>query len=188
MSPTRAAVPTPCLFIKGSSKRAISARTEDNEQAVQPNGSGAFCGGSGDFWLAVGSLWCWSKIMKLHGDPTAEFADLATTKYQRYVLYRLESSAQASPWRYIVAWGFLVMPAYLLRPDRFGLYDDWWYTGIFTFLSLLAIGEIYFSRAVLSMWRRVSCSKEKIDQQVVGCNRRLRPSLNSGSPPPVHPL
>ena len=109
--------------------------------------------------------------MKLHGDPSGEFADLATTKYQRYVLYRMESSAQASPWRYFVIWVVLVMPAYFLRPDRFGIYDDWWYSGIFTFLSLLAISEIFFSRAVLCMWRRMNRSKEKSDQQAVVGNR-----------------
>jgi hypothetical protein len=102
--------------------------------------------------------------MKLHREPTAEFADLAKTRYQRYVLYRLESSAGASPWRYFGIWGLLVVPMYL-RSARSGIFDNWWYTAIMTFMAFLSIGEIYFSRAVLSMLRGRNSREEKTDQQ-----------------------
>lgn len=103
--------------------------------------------------------------MKLHRDPTAEFADLAKTRYQRYVLYRLESSAAASPWRYFGIWIVLVVPMHL-RSASPGILENGWSTAVMTFIALLSIGEIYFSRAVLSMWRGRNSNEEKIDQQV----------------------
>ena len=121
--------------------------------------------------------WCslrWPSTMKLHRDPTAEFADLATTRYQRYVLYRLESAAGSSPWRYCGIWALLVVPG-LLRSARFGVLDNAWYIAIMTFIALLSIGEVYFSRAVLSMMRGSKFREEKINLQAPP-NRPLPPA------------
>ena len=102
--------------------------------------------------------------MKLHQDPTPELADLAKTRYQRYVLYRLESSAAASPWRYIGAWILLVVPMHI-RSASSGILEHGWYTAVMTFIAGFSIAEIYFSRAVLSMLRGRDSKEEKIDQQ-----------------------
>jgi len=42
-------------FISAANTRPAKKKKEA-QQAVEPNGSGAFCSGDGDFWLAVGSL------------------------------------------------------------------------------------------------------------------------------------
>jgi hypothetical protein len=125
--------------------------------------------------------------MKLHPDPTPEFAELAKTWYQRYVLYRLESSAVASPWRYIGVWILLVIPVHL-RSTASEIVENGWYTAAMTFLSVLAIGEIYFSRAVLNMLRDRHSIENKTDQQAVVGNRdNAANSLRSGPPIPRLP-
>ncbi|MCX6864787.1 MAG: hypothetical protein NTV46_00970 [Verrucomicrobia bacterium] len=59
----------------------------------------------------------------------------------------------------------------------FGILLGWIYMVIpFGILSAIFVGIQRFVRRI----RR--------GEQAVGCNRRQRPSLNSGSPPPVHPL
>ena len=104
--------------------------------------------------------------MKLHRDPTAEFADLAKTRYQRYVLYRLESSAASSPLRYLGV--FSLLTVLLSRGSaNSGILGFGWPATMMAFLALLSIGEIYFSRAMLSMLRGRYSVEQKTDQQAV---------------------
>ena len=117
--------------------------------------------------------------MKIHTDPSDEFANLAKTRYQRYVLYRLESSAAASPLKYL-AIGILLVTLMSIPVTKSGMSDFGWPSAGMTFIALLSIGEIYFSRAVLSMLRGRYLQEEKTDQQDAPSNGGQRSCLNSG--------
>jgi hypothetical protein len=117
--------------------------------------------------------------MKIHPDPSDEFANLAKTRYQRYVLYRLESSAAASPLKYL-AIGILLVALISTPVTKAGMTDFGWPSVGMTFIALLSIGEIYFSRAVLGILRGRCLQEEKTDQQDAPSDGGQRPSLNSG--------
>ena len=117
--------------------------------------------------------------MKIHPDPSDEFANLAKTRYQRYVLYRLESSAAASPLKYL-AIGVLLIALMSIPVAKSGMADFGWPAAAITFVAFLSIGDVYFSRAVLGMLRGRYLVEEKTDQQDTPSNGGQRPSLNSG--------
>ena len=120
--------------------------------------------------------------MKIHPDPSDEFANLAKTRYQRYVLYRLESSAAASPLTYL-AIGVLLVALMSIPVAKSGMTDSGWPASAMTFIAFLSIGEVYFSRAVLGMLRGRYLKEEKTDQQDAPSNGGQRSSLNSGFHP-----
>lgn len=110
--------------------------------------------------------------MKLHPDPTPEFAALAKTRYQRYILFRLESSAAASPLKYFSLWCTLAI-LLSIGPMISGRIEFGWPAIAMTFLMVISIIDIYFSRAVLSMLRDRYSREEKANQQgVVGNDAR----------------
>ena len=102
--------------------------------------------------------------MKLHPDPTPEFVGLGKTQYQRYVLFRIESTAAASPWGRVSLWSSLVI-LMSLGPMISGRIEFGWPAIAMTFLGVYSICEIYFSRAILSILRGHNPRKEKTDQQ-----------------------
>ena len=102
--------------------------------------------------------------MKIHPDPTPEFADLDMTRYQRYVLFRLEISAAASPMGRVSLWCTLAI-LMSLSPIISGRIEFGWPVMAMTFLGVYSIFEIYFSRAVLSMLRGRYLKEENTDQQ-----------------------
>jgi len=111
--------------------------------------------------------------MKIHPEPSGEFANLAKTRYQRYVLYRLESSAASSPLKYL-AFGVSMVALMSIPGANSGTLDLGWSSAAMTFIALLAIGEVYFSRAVLSMLRGRYPKEKKTDQS--GRRRVLTPA------------
>jgi hypothetical protein len=112
--------------------------------------------------------------MKLHPDPTPEFADLAKTRYQRYVLFRLESSAAASLMGHVLLWCSLVI-LLSLGPIISGRIEFGWPAIAMMLFGAYSILEIYFSRAVLSMLRGRYSKEEKTDQQVVSSDGQPLP-------------
>ena len=108
--------------------------------------------------------------MKIHPDPSDEFAHLARTRYQRYVLYRLESSAAASPLKY-VAIGVLLVAIMSIPVAKSGMTDFGWPATAMTLIAFLSIGEVYFSRAVVGLLRGRYPKEDKTDQQDAPSNR-----------------
>ena len=90
------------------------------------------------------------KKMKIRIDISDEFADLATTWYQRYVLYRLESTSSTKPWKPFVGWIVIMVLGSLFRLP----FDEmWWYYLVMTMIFTATISEIYIFRVVLAMMR-----------------------------------
>jgi hypothetical protein len=113
--------------------------------------------------------------MKIHKDPTPEFAHLAQTKWQRYVIYRLESAAGISPWGPATLIAIMTF-AMFMAPISTRSIGNWpislWYPyGIIAIFGLLRIVEIHFSRAVLLMLRGQYTNRYKEDQQAAPSNR-----------------
>lgn len=112
--------------------------------------------------------------MKLHPDPTPEFADLAMTRYQRYVLFRLETSAAASPMGRVSLWCTLAI-LMSISPIISGRIEFGWPAIAMMLFGAYSILEIYFSRALLSMLRGRYSKEEKTDQQVVSSDGQPLP-------------
>ena len=105
--------------------------------------------------------------MKLIIEPSAEFAGLATTRYQRYVLYRLEQSARTSPFRDLGFGALIVIAIFSISANSEGSYH-WWFISIVAFFTVSSICESYFSKAVLIMLRGRIAKMEKTDQSGSG--------------------
>lgn len=116
--------------------------------------------------------------MKIHRDPTTEFAHLVTTRWQKYVLYHLESAAGTSPWGPASIIGILAVPMFIGITTR--SYGSWWPPLLLISVALLRIADIYFSRAVLTMMRGPSPIRNEEDQQDASSNGGQRLNLNSG--------
>lgn len=102
--------------------------------------------------------------MKIRVDISDEFADLATTWYQRYVIYRLESDSSTKPWKPFVWWISIMVLGSLYRLPFAGM---WWYYLVMTMIFTATIGEIYFFRVVLAMMRECSHKESRSAQQAV---------------------
>lgn len=87
-----------------------------------------------------------------------------------------------------IKWGDDGMSSGLPR-SAFGMsYSKFWAHLPRTLGSALIYGVVWFPiLAFLERWAYAGRTKTQAEQ-VVRCNRRQRPSLNSDSPPPVHPL
>jgi len=91
--------------------------------------------------------------MKFVPDPSPEFAGLAKSRYQRYVLWQLESAARSAPWKWLVPWVIAVYYPLFHNTGGPGMGPQEWFVVFVTTLMGLAMARIYFSRAVLEMLR-----------------------------------
>lgn len=108
------------------------------------------------------------KKMKISINTSEEFSSLATTRYQRYVLHRLEYASTTNPLKPFVAW-ILIMIIGSIGALTFR--DLWWYYLAMTIIFGSVICEIYFSRAVLAMMRNLRNKESTNAQQAAPSNR-----------------
>ena len=100
--------------------------------------------------------------MKILYDPPVDLAHLASTTYQRYVLYRLGTSATTKPWKPILGW-LLIMPlGFMTSANPFFM---WMCQLTMLFIFGATLGEIYFSRAVLAFIRTSNATKQEETEQ-----------------------